>query len=776
MAAKEITLADVMSALKAQGEVQHAELQAVTSSVDRVFKEVMGLVKEECSRVKDEVLSEVFTKDQVKGEVEKAASELRRYVDEVVATQAPPVLSQHKGTLFRSSGRASETSVKSYPSAASSTSRRLKDGMRRRPQELDGTVSWEAYKTQFELLASARQWSRPEMAMQLVWALKRPALEVLNQLPAAQRCSYSKVTATLERRYGYQHQTEVFRTRFRARLRGPGETLTRLAQDLEVLVRRAYPEASEEMITILLRDQFVDAIDNQQLRIYVQQAHPKDLQEALAKGLEMESFLRTTRERPSGNYVPQRVKAKKGAVQKAYSSPSPPLGEFRGKCYSCGHQGHTKRYCLQGLSSRKAVNGRQGGWGKRKEAGGRGRAPAREPETPVRLSCRAEGARTVQVGGQVDGKSCCLTVDSGAERTFVQDGVVATGQPPVAQQQLCGITGHCTQLRGPVHARIAVGSTEEHLPVFVADVGENLLGLDYLKQSRAVLDFGEMTMSVRGSVVPLQEGGVDAEECEASIETHRAHTASLPEASHRCRLSKEQKEESQGSEECEGVQTTMDPEGHCEDMQGSSTGVPPHLQDLLQRSSACLSGEQVDEVKEVLTLYADVFSQGDNDLGRTSLVKHRIHTGDSRPVKLPPRRIAPARRLEVEKAVEELRAQGIIEKSASPWSAAVVLVKKKDGSTRCCVDYRGLNAVTTKDSYPLPRVDDTLDAFTGAQWFSTLDLKSGYHQVEVAEEDREKTAFSYGQGLYQFKVMSFGLVNAPATFERLMERVLDGLL
>ncbi|KAK8375220.1 hypothetical protein O3P69_009716 [Scylla paramamosain] len=114
------------------------------------------------------------------------------------------------------------------------------------------------------------------------------------------------------------------------------------------------------MITILLRDQFVDAIDNQQLRIYVQQAHPKDLQEALARGLEMESFLRTTRERPSGNYVPQRVKAKKGAVQKAYSSPSPPLGEFRGKCYSCGQQGHTKRYCPQGSSSGKAVNGRAG--------------------------------------------------------------------------------------------------------------------------------------------------------------------------------------------------------------------------------------------------------------------------------------------------------------------------------------------------------------------------------------------------------------------------------
>ncbi|MPC32210.1 hypothetical protein E2C01_025515 [Portunus trituberculatus] len=165
---------------------------------------------------------------------------------------------------------------------ASSKTRRFRDETRRRPQEFDRTVSWEAYKTQFELLASAHQWSRVEMAMQL-------------------RSSYSKVTAALERRYGYQHQTEVFRTRFQARVRGPGEALIRLVQDLEMLVCRAYPEASEEMITILLRDQFVDAIDNQQLRIYVQQARPKDLQNALVRGLELESFLRTTREQPNEN-------------------------------------------------------------------------------------------------------------------------------------------------------------------------------------------------------------------------------------------------------------------------------------------------------------------------------------------------------------------------------------------------------------------------------------------------------------------------------------------
>lgn len=100
---------------------------------------------------------------------------------------------------------------------------------------------------------------------------------------------------------------------------------------------------------------------------------------------------------------------------------------------------------------------------------------------------------------------------------------------------------------------------------------------------------------------------------------------------------------------------------------------------------------------------------------------------------------------------------------------------KKDGSICFCVDYRKVNKVTRKDSYPLPRVDDLLDLLAGAQWFSTLDLASGYWQVEVHPQHREKTAFTTGQGLYEFRVMPFGLCNAPSTFQRLMELVLAGL-
>ena len=118
---------------------------------------------------------------------------------------------------------------------------------------------------------------------------------------------------------------------------------------------------------------------------------------------------------------------------------------------------------------------------------------------------------------------------------------------------------------------------------------------------------------------------------------------------------------------------------------------------------------------------------------------------------------------------------GVIEECESPWASPVVLVRKKDGSIRYCVDYRKLNAVTIKDSYPLPLTQDCLDELSGSSWFSTLDLQSGYWQIEVDPNDRQKTAFASRSGLYQFKVMPFGLTNAPGTFERLMEKVLKAL-
>lgn len=172
---------------------------------------------------------------------------------------------------------------------------------------------------------------------------------------------------------------------------------------------------------------------------------------------------------------------------------------------------------------------------------------------------------------------------------------------------------------------------------------------------------------------------------------------------------------------------------------------------------------------------ANVFSRNDKDIGRTGLVRHSINVGDSRPVKQVPRRVPINYKEEVERQTKDMLEGGVIEESESPWSSPVVLVKKKDGSLRYCIDYRKLNECTKKDAHPLPRIDDCLDTLGGAKYFSVVDLTSGYWQVEVEEEDREKTAFSVGSNLYQFRLMPFGLSNAPATFQRLMQMVLAGI-
>ena len=156
-------------------------------------------------------------------------------------------------------------------------------------------------------------------------------------------------------------------------------------------------------------------------------------------------------------------------------------------------------------------------------------------------------------------------------------------------------------------------------------------------------------------------------------------------------------------------------------------------------------------------------------------MQHRINTGPANPIRQPPRRL-PFGKREVEKQeLEKMLKRNVIEPSNSAWSSPIVLVSKKDGSTRFCVDYRKLNDVTIKDAYPLPRIDECLDSLSESKWFSCMDLNSGFWQIGMDPADKHKTAFSTSQGLYQFTVMPFGLANSPSTFERLMEDVFRGL-
>ncbi|GFX96462.1 retrovirus-related Pol polyprotein from transposon 17.6 [Trichonephila clavipes] len=158
--------------------------------------------------------------------------------------------------------------------------------------------------------------------------------------------------------------------------------------------------------------------------------------------------------------------------------------------------------------------------------------------------------------------------------------------------------------------------------------------------------------------------------------------------------------------------------------------------DLLENAE--LSLEQKSSAERLFQEFEDVFSRNSSDIGHTTVTQHRIDTADHPPIKQHPRRLPFAKQEEVGTLLREMQENDIIEPSSSPWASPIVLVRKKDGSTRFCVDYRKLNDVTKKDSYPLPRIDDTLDTLSGHKWFSTLDLKSGYWQVEIHPEDREK--------------------------------------
>ena len=204
------------------------------------------------------------------------------------------------------------------------------------------------------------------------------------------------------------------------------------------------------------------------------------------------------------------------------------------------------------------------------------------------------------------------------------------------------------------------------------------------------------------------------------------------------------------------------------------TGVD-HITPVLDGIDEAVPSQVKDDLKQLLYKYSDVFSRDEFDLGCTEVVTHRIDTGDNRSFRQPLRQQARAHLPELEKLLTEMQKQGVIEPCQSEWASNIVLVKKKDGSIRFCVDYRRLNDLTKKDAYPLPRIDTCLDTLSGSLWFSTFDLRSGFHQVTVDPKDVNKTTFVCHRGTFRFPRMPFGLCGAPATFQRLMDMVIAGL-
>ena len=422
-------------------------------------------------------------------------------------------------------------------------------------------------------------------------------------------------------------------------------------------------------------------------------------------------------------------------------------------------------------------------------------------------------------------------IDTGAAVSVLSSEIFSANKRAVKSELLpsdCRLTtasGQGLETHGTIKTPLQIGKTTVQQDFVVAGLGncEGILGLDFLENNCCLMNFSSGVLEIQGKSVslarevsrlcarlkaespavipPRSEMFVwarlnqdeDVEEAEGLVEGvgefGQGRKITIP----RCLLtvkenrvlvpitnfSEEEKQVDAGADlariESATSLSSISLE-HSEEQDDSSTELPEHLEEMVRRASPNIKAETRRGLRRIIKELQVCFACPGGKLGRCGLCKHKINVQGNHPCKSGPRRYPLAQRDIMEEELQKMLNNDIIEPSSSPWAANVVLVRKKDNSVRFCVDYRRLNAVTKKDAYPLPHIGDTLDALSGSRWFSCLDMSAGFNQVEMEEGSKEYTAFNTHKGLFQYKVLPFGLCNSPPTFQRLMELVLGGLL
>ncbi|KAL5473550.1 hypothetical protein EMCRGX_G028043 [Ephydatia muelleri] len=578
-------------------------------------------------------------------------------------------------------------------------------------------------------------------------------------LAAFSRCSedvrndYGECMKALAKRFNPDSKREVYVAELHSRNRRKEKDWATYADILKGLADKAYPDLEEAARERLALNQFLGELDKPQVAFGVRQGRPKGLDEAVSLTIELESYIGGSHGKPARiNFSQVDAELPNASASTTVAEEQECSGVLAVTLQSINER--LQRLELR-LKNSEAITERE---------------EQREPRKPRCWNCGKRGhiARLC--------RSRDSTQQQGNYRPSAAGANCQRDNQLMAQNDLI-----VSVLSSPCSSYCVEGVVCSIPVTFVIDTVGAILGLDFLENHKCCIDCGAKILTFPQNKLSVQVHHVMPVKVEAPIECPAIGLVTLEKIV----VPPSSEMEVMVKQASPGMKVASMSQLHEDCITQNISAVTEHIplsqgdQEALW-SMVCKVGDHLNDgekelVFHLLMEYADVFAFNSGQIGRTNILKHRIDTGNTPPVHLLPRRIPQSRREEMAKLVKDMLEQGAIQQSDSPWSSPVVLVKKKDGSVRFCVDYRKVNSVTRKDAYPLPRVDDTLDTLAGSRLFTTLDLASGYWQVEVAEEDQPKTAFTTPEGLFQFRVMPFGLCNAPATFQRLMDRVLGGL-
>ncbi|XP_062588198.1 uncharacterized protein LOC134249845 [Saccostrea cucullata] len=565
------------------------------------------------------------------------------------------------------------------------------------------SVEWPDYLCHFEQVSRWNEWTDCEKATQLAMCLRGRAQRVLSELTNRELNNYFELKSALTQRICPAEREAAYRCDFRNRRRKFGESVADYGYTLRRIASRAFSSFPLDMRESLTVEQFVSGLGSQELKRYVQFSHPKSLGRAISLALEFESFegSQDTLRKPkdteklpqrqcnalvspdrndSSNHasneglentierIVQKTLSSMYVDQKPDSQPKRYMGSRNIKCFTCKQSGHISRNCPhnQNLETQAKLGGLSG---------------------IIGLDF------LVKYDVLIDTRNGILYSPHFGEVPLLREDRLHSRCARIHLAETVSVPGSSEMF---VQGKINDEFPSDTKALIEPELDDKIRNRILMAKSIVKTNGSNVTFSVFN---PTKE---------TIILKKNARVASLQ---------------------------TIDSVLDCKSIQNEESdlkltdaqALPEHLRQLLDQVSSNFTEHQSQMLKSVLVHYSDVFIEPGGSLGRTDLVKHTINTGDARPIKLPPRRLPIHQKKVAEQEIDKMLKEDVIEPSNSPWAAPIVLVKKRDGTTRFCVDYRKLNSVTKKDAYPLPRIDESLDTLSGAKYFCSKRRLAGCH-------------------------------------------------